>query len=195
MKPIIILDNGHGKETHGKRSPLWNDGSQLLEYEFNRDIVKRIVAMLQKNNIAYHVLVPEDTDIPLQERCKRANTITQQWNGNAILISIHANAGGGSGWECYTSEGITKADYYASILCGQCKHDFPEWKMRFDTSDGDDDKESPFYILTHTVCPAMLSENFFMDTEKDCRFILSEAGRNRIAKAHVEAIIKMVNTD
>ena len=38
MKPIVILDNGHGEETAGKRSPVWGDGSQLFEWEFNRDI-------------------------------------------------------------------------------------------------------------------------------------------------------------
>lgn len=32
----ILIDNGHGKETPGKRSPVWPDGSQLYEYEFNR---------------------------------------------------------------------------------------------------------------------------------------------------------------
>lgn len=27
----ILLDNGHGEDTKGKRSPVWKDGSQLLE--------------------------------------------------------------------------------------------------------------------------------------------------------------------
>ena len=43
----IILENGHGSQTPGKRSPIWGDGSQLLEWEFNRDIVRRIAAMLK----------------------------------------------------------------------------------------------------------------------------------------------------
>ena len=37
----ILLDNGHGYDTPGKRSPIWPDGSQLFEWEFNRDIVSR----------------------------------------------------------------------------------------------------------------------------------------------------------
>ena len=32
----ILLDNGHGYDTPGKRSPIWPDGSQLFEWEFNR---------------------------------------------------------------------------------------------------------------------------------------------------------------
>ena len=38
----ILLDNGHGEETPGKCSPVWPDGSRLREYEFARDIVRRI---------------------------------------------------------------------------------------------------------------------------------------------------------
>jgi len=190
MKPIIILDNGHGKDTPGKRSPVWPDGSQLFEYEFNRNIVKRIAAGLRRSKIRYHILVPEINDIPLPERCRRANDICR--NEEAILISIHANAGRGTGYECYTSIGQTKADAYATILCQQMQADFPDWKMRFDYSDGDPDKEDHFYILKNTVCPAMLSENFFMDTEKDCQFILSDNGRRQIARSHISAIKKML---
>ena len=31
----ILIDNGHGRATAGKRSPVWPDGKQLFEYEFN----------------------------------------------------------------------------------------------------------------------------------------------------------------
>lgn len=30
-KLIILLDNGHGKETPGKRSPKWDDMPQIFE--------------------------------------------------------------------------------------------------------------------------------------------------------------------
>lgn len=42
------------------------------------------------------MLVPEDEDISLGERCRRANNIYSN-RKDAILISIHANAGGGTG--------------------------------------------------------------------------------------------------
>jgi N-acetylmuramoyl-L-alanine amidase len=193
-KPIIILDNGHGMETPGKRSPVWSDGKQLFEYEFNRDIVRRIEGALNERGIANVVLVPEWNDIPLTDRVKRANEIAKGNKGGAILISVHANAGGGTGWEVYTSPGQTKADPLATILYNEAEKEFaPDcWKMRADHSDGDPDKESNFYILTKTSCPAMLSENFFMDTEKDCRFIMSAEGRQRVANVHVRAIEKMI---
>ena len=194
MKPIVILDNGHGEETAGKRSPVWGDGSQLFEWEFNRDIVRRIAAMLKGDCVKFEILVPEETDVSLPERCRRANVIHADCGNNAVLFSVHGNAGGGTGWECYTSVGQTKADEIATVLCNEAEKEFaPDgWKMRFDHCDGDPDKESQYNILKHTVCPAVLSENFFFDNEKDCRFMMSDDGKERIAKVHFEAIKKIV---
>ena len=39
----ILIDNGHGQSTPGKRSP---DG-RFLEFKFNREIAQRIVADLR----------------------------------------------------------------------------------------------------------------------------------------------------
>jgi N-acetylmuramoyl-L-alanine amidase len=189
MGKLIILDNGHGKETPGKRSPVWKDGSQLFEWEFNRDVVRRIQAGLQRLGIEYHILVPESQDISLVERCRRANAIYAK-NRDAILVSVHANAGGGTGWECFTSPSKTKSDGYATILCEEAKKAFPAAKMRFDLADGDPDKEDAFHILKHTACPAVLTENFFMDFEPDCRIIMSNEGRQKIADFHIKAMQK-----
>lgn len=194
MKPIVLLDNGHGKETAGKRSPVWSDGSQLFEWEFNRDIVRRITEKLEADGIPYRVLVPEETDISLTERARRANEIAKENNGKAYVLSIHANAGGGTGWEVYTSPRQTPSDAIATVFFEEAGREFvPDgWRMRSDYSDGDPDKEAIFAILTKTTCPAILTENFFMDTEKDCRFIMSEDGRERIANMHIAAIKRVL---
>jgi len=187
-KPIILLDNGHGVDTSGKRSPKWADGSQLKEWEFNRDIVKRVARALSAKSISHKILVPEEEDISLKTRCKRANK-----HKSAILISIHANAGGGSGIECFTSVGDTYADRLATIFLQTAHNAMPNVKMRYSLSDGDIDKECNFYILKHTRCPAILTENFFMDNETDCKFLLTDEGRDKIAGYHVDAILEMLN--
>ena len=187
---IFILDNGHGKETPGKRSPIWKDGSQLFEWEFTRTIVKGIAKRLDALGIPNVILVPEDSDISLKERCTRANKIHSETK-NCMLVSVHANAGGGTGFECFTSKGITKSDTYAEIFCQKAKLLLKDWKMRFDTTDGDSDKEENFYILKNTNCPAVLTENLFMDTEKDCRFIMSKEGQRLIIDMHVAAIMEI----
>ena len=191
---LVLLDNGHGVDTGGKRSPVWQNGTQLFEYEFNRDVVQRIAELLQKEGVRVRVLVPEIKDIKLPERCRRANAIYQQEGGKVIMLSIHANAGGGTGWEWYTSPGKTESDNIATVICNQFEKDFPERKMRFDYSDGDPDKEAKFYILMHFVGPVVLTESFFMDTPEDCELILSDKGRQRVAESHARAIVKYLNS-
>ena len=184
---LVIIDNGHGVDTKGKCSPVWKDGSKLWEYEFNRDIAARIAYRCKCNGIPFKMLVTEMHDISLAERCRRANAIYDGDN-EAFLVSIHANAGGGTGWEVWTSVGYSKSDAYASIFMEEAERELKEFKMRRDYTDGDSDKEEQFYILRHTKCPAVLTENLFMDTERDCRFLLSEVGRDRIADMHFKAI-------
>ena len=87
----ILIDNGHGQSTPGKRSP---DG-RFLEFKFNREIAQRIVADLRDRGYNAELLVEEDDDVPLAERYRRANTYSQALGKeNVILVSIHANAFG-----------------------------------------------------------------------------------------------------
>ena len=70
----ILIDNGHGQETAGKRSP---DG-RLLEWSYNREIARRVNAELQQRGYYSSLLVPEDEDISLAERCKRVNRVCSE---------------------------------------------------------------------------------------------------------------------
>lgn len=185
---LVLLDNGHGWNTPGKRSPVWRDGSQLYEWEFNRKLVREISIRLRNLGIENKILVPEKEDISLEERCRRVNNIYKE-RKDVILISIHANAGGGTGWEAWTSVGETKSDYYAKLLYNSAGNYLKGWKIRTNYSDGDPDWESQFYILKNTWCPAVLTENMFMDNEKDCRFMMSDEGIETLAALHVDAII------
>ena len=186
----ILLDNGHGSETPGKRSPVWDNGEQLLEWQFNRTIAREVHFRLTDKGVDCELLVPEFYDVPLSERVKRANEIAKQQDW--LVVSIHANAGGGTGWEIFTSPGETKSDEYATEFFNVASEVLSEWKMRKDTTDGDPDKEADFYILKKTTCPAVLTENLFMDTEKDCMFLLSDEGKEAIINLHVQAILNIV---
>lgn len=189
----ILIDNGHGVETKGKRSP---DG-QLKEYQYTRAIAYKITQQLIKLGYDAQLLVPEETDISLQNRVRRANEwCLKEGTLNVLLVSIHCNAAGmgqwekASGWEAYTSVGQTRADELATLLYEEAKKYFNTKKIRTDFSDKDPDKEANFYILRKTKCPAVLTENFFMDNKDDMEFMLSSDGIDRIVKTHVEAIRK-----
>ena len=71
----ILIDNGHGILTKGKRSP---DG-KLLEYAYARELARQIVKTLQARGYDSELLVPEDDDIPLSERVRRINAHFWEW--------------------------------------------------------------------------------------------------------------------
>ena len=185
----VLIDNGHGANTPGKRSP---DG-RLIEYAYAREIAGRVVFELRKKGIDAEQIVKEEVDVPLSERCRRVNEYKAS---EAILISIHCNAAGGGstwmqarGWEAWTSMGQTKADKLATCLYEAAEKYLPGMKIRKNITDGDPDKESGFYILKYTKCPAVLTENLFQDNRTDVDFLLSEAGKRAIVDLHVNGII------
>lgn len=186
----ILIDNGHGSNTPGKCSP---DG-RLREYSYTREIAGRVVFELRKFGIDAELVVKEEIDVPLSERCRRVN---EYKTSEAILISIHCNAASNGsnwmqarGWEAWTSVGQTKADKLADCLYATAEECLFGMKIRKDMADGDPDKESSFYILKHTKCPAVLTENLFQDNKEDVDFLLSEEGKRTIVSLHVKGICK-----
>ncbi len=194
----ILIDNGHGMDTPGKRSP----DEKLREYAWNRLIAGRIVAALTDLGHDAQLLVPEQEDISLSERCRRVNAICQAFGTrNVILISIHANAAGrgdrwyeATGWCAYTTRGDTRADALATSLYEAAKFHLPGQRLRTDYTDGDPDLEADFYILRHTLPPAVLVENFFMDSRRDYKFLLSADGQQAIVNLHVDGICRYLST-
>ena len=204
---LWILDNGHGGiiegvyQTSGKRSPKWEDGTQLFEGEFNRSVVKRVVKLCEKAGIECINLVNTEEDLSLRWRTDKANDIyreRKQTDGKkCIYVSVHANGfskESAHGWSVYTTVGETKSDKIAQVLHEKAKKEFPTHKMRMDNRDGDADKESNFWVLRKVVMPSILSENFFMTNREESKLLLSEEGRDRIAKIHFQMIQEIEST-
>ena len=194
---IILLDNGHGSDTPGKQSP---DG-HFREYAYNRYLAFLIRERLIALGLDAHLLVPEREDISLKERCRRVNAICRQLgNDQVILLSIHVNAAGNGqnwldarGWSCFTTRGKTKADELATSLYEAAKNHLPGMMIRTDFTDGDPDIEKDFYIIRHTSCPAVLTENLFMDNREDVAFLESEEGAKAIVNLHVDGILQYLS--
>ena len=187
---VVILDNGHGIETPGKRSP---DGL-FREYQWTRKFVKMLKYELEEWGYIVINIVPEDHDLGLSSRVSRVNKIVDQYGvNNCILISIHNNAAGNgdkwynvTGWEAYTCPGKTKSDRLADLLYEEIK--FLNIPVRKDMSDNDYDKEARFTLLLKSNCPAVLTENMFMDSKEDIEFLTSDFGMNNLLKAHLTGI-------
>lgn len=212
----ILIDNGHGVNTAGKKSP----DKQLLEYKYNREIAIQLVAELKAKGYDAERIVTEETDISLGERCRRVNAICNKiGTANVILISVHVNAAGSGGvwrsaggWCAYTTRGVTKSDAIATKLYEAAEvslaayaealeagkktgfYDSKQRPFRTDYQDGDADQEADFYIIKNTKCPAVLTENLFMDNKTDMAFLLSEAGRKAIVDLHVNGIINYIKS-
>ena len=190
----IFIDNGHGLMTAGKRSP---DG-QFREPFYNREIARRVVSDLRDRGLDAELLVPEDDDISLSERVRRVNAACfLLGKQNVILISIHVNAAGNgskwlnaTGWSAYTCKGQTASDKLAECLCQAAIKNFSGRRIRTDMSDGDMDWEEGFYILRKSLCVAVLTENFFMDSISDLEYLQSRAGKQAVVDTHVEGIVE-----
>ena len=190
----IFIDNGHGLMTAGKRSP---DG-QFREPFYNREIARRVVSDLRDRGLDAELLVPEDDDISLAERVRRVNAACfLLGKQNVILISIHVNAAGNgtkwlnaTGWSVFTCSGQTESDRLAECLYESAIKNFPGRRIRTDMSDGDMDWEEGFYILRKSLCPAVLTENFFMDSRDDLEYLQSRAGKQAVVDTHVEGIVE-----
>lgn len=204
-KPIILIDNGHGIDTPGKRSP---DGL-FREYKYAREIACGVAGCLQTLGETAFLLVKETNDVPLAERVARVNAYCEQYGtGNVIVVSIHVNAAKGDGWSTargwcvYTSPRETTSDTIAKHLFAAAVEELQKGKysktgtfaakqkpIRSDWSDGDPDFEEAFYILRKTACPAVLTENLFQNNRDDVAFLTSDAGKGAIINLHVEGIL------
>lgn len=184
------LDNGHGEDTPGKRSPEFEDGSRMFEYEFTRDINRRIMARLDEIGVKYTNIVPELKDISLKERCIRANDLATDLP--KIYLSIHANAAGAGTWttasgmECWYMVGSTRGQKLASVFQFHLiKLGWKDRGIRFRTP-----AQQSFYVLRKTSMPAVLTENGFYTDKDECTRLRNEDFRQQIAEAHVQAILE-----
>ena len=78
----------------------------------------------------------------------------------------------------------------AECLCLAAIKNFPGRRIRTDFSDGDSDWEKQFYVLRKSMCPAVLTENFFMDNHSDLEYLQSRAGKQAVVDTHVEGIVE-----
>ena len=104
-----------GENTPGKRSP---DG-RFREYKYNREIARAVVEHLQLRGYDAQLLVPEEEDISLEERVRRANKLSCQIGHpiqETIIISIHVD-----GIIDFIQQGPTSQIYDSSLSIYFCK--------------------------------------------------------------------------
>lgn len=189
---MIILDNGHGVETRGKRSP---DG-KLIEYQWAREFVYYLNLKLRELCYDTYILVPEESDVSLGNRALRANSLIKNLNKDIyepVLLSIHINAASSDG-KYHDARGFTSWVYTKgsekSRKLGYMFASEAELNRLVGNRWIPTDKyhTANFKILKETNCPAVLLENMFMDNKEDEEFLLSEEGRNKLLDMYIDVI-------
>lgn len=191
---VVMLDNGHGANTKGKCSP----DKSLLEYRWAREMVDLIIEQLSKLGIKAIKLVPEDIDVSLRERVKRANQIYKDSNKRAILISVHCNAAGADGkWHNASGWSVFIAQNASSNSKRLAQSLYKEAKKQGLQGNRSVPKEEYWVqslaICRDTNCPAILTENMFQDNKGDVAILLSDEGKKKIADVHVQGILNYIN--
>lgn len=191
-KIVCLLDNGHGFDTKGKRSP----DERLLEYAWARIVARKLKEVLEKAGHTVILVTPEDNDISLSERTRRVNSYcTKYGTANCVVVSIHINAQGNgtswgtaSGWTAWVAPNAsTKSKELAKILHAEAvAHGLKG--NRWIPTEGY--WVGNYAIVRDTKCPAVLTENLFMDNKTEVEYLLSEEGINTIVQLHKDGLEK-----
>lgn len=191
MSKIILIDNGHGKNTKGKCSP----DKRLMEWKWTREVAAMVCEKLNAKGIDARLLVPEDTDISLTERVRRTNVVCrQQGTSNVALVSIHVNAAGADG-KWHDARGfsvwVARTCSENSKKLAQLMYAEAEKRNLKGNRSVPKDKywQADFAMVKQTNCPAVLTENLFQDNKEDVDYLLTVEGQEVIAEMHVEAIM------
>lgn len=189
---IVLLDNGHGAETPGKRSP---DG-RLQEYAYARGIARRVENALDTAGVECRRITPEEHDVNLNERVRRVNEICREYGKeNVLLVSIHCNAAGNGaswmtarGWSAYVSLNASEDSKELAVSLFKEAENLGAKVRKYSL-------KAPYWpldlaICRDTMCPAVLTENFFQDNRKDVELLLSESGKRLVTDIHVKGIME-----
>jgi N-acetylmuramoyl-L-alanine amidase len=160
--PRVYLDPGHGGTDPGASA----NGLQ----EKNLTLLA---------NYAVEVRMSRTTDITrsLTYRSDDANA----W-GATIFVSIHINAGGGTGFESFrypTGNSTLQAAVHPRVLSG----------MRTVAAVTDRGRKTAnFHVLRETAMPAVLTENLFIDRAADAALLRRADFITATARGHAQGI-------
>lgn len=170
----IYLDAGHGGADSGAV------GSGLREKDVTLDLCGRMRDLLAGYVVDVRLSRNRDVGMSLRERTDDANG----W-GADFLLSVHVNAGGGTGYEDYVYSGTVGAE---TLRIRDVMH--REIALELGGVRNRGKKRANFHMLRESRMPAMLSENLFIDRATDAALLKSEAFLQKVARGHVNGLVK-----
>lgn len=177
----VAIDNGHGKNTAGKRVP----DDSMREWDFNYTTAKYLNEELLYNNFKTLMVSDTSDDTPLKTRTDRANNAKVD-----IFVSIHANAylgtwGDAHGIETFAYKSSTKGNKLAKLV--------QEELIKATNLTDRGVKHNNLHITRETKMPAILCECGFMDNKDEAKLLKSDSYRKLCAKAICKGICRYFN--
>lgn len=168
----IFIDPGHnyrGADTGAQ-------GNGIKEQDITFEIGIRLRELLENDGHSVKMSRGRITDSlgntvaqSLKKRCDMANA----W-GADLFISIHTNAGGGRGTECYVYSKSSEAFKVAERIQN-------EITSRIKTVSRGVKEGKNLYVLKNTKAPAVLVETAFIDNEDDRKKLTERTGDFAVA--------------
>ncbi|EGI2114985.1 LysM peptidoglycan-binding domain-containing protein [Listeria monocytogenes] len=178
----VWLDAGHGGFDSGAV------GNNLREKDVTLQLVLYTQSYLEQNyqNVEVGLTRLTDVFVSLSERAKRANS----W-GADIFVSIHVNAGGGTGFETYTypTPGLNQTTIVQRALHTEIIESIREYGAIVDRGL----KNANYAVLRETTMSAVLTENLFIDTLTDAEKLKKESFLHEVGEAHARGIAKCLD--
>ncbi|WP_339201719.1 N-acetylmuramoyl-L-alanine amidase [Peribacillus sp. FSL P2-0133] len=172
----VFIDPGHGGKDPGAV------GNGLKEKELTLRIGKRIRDILAGyEKVTVKMSRTGDTFQSLTDRTKAVNN----WRAD-IFLSIHINAGGGTGYEDYIhTSASAKAKTYQYMIHTEI--------IKLINIKDRGKKKSNFHVLRETKMPAVLTECGFIDYKTDAALLKKSAFIEALAQGHVNGLVKAFN--
>jgi N-acetylmuramoyl-L-alanine amidase len=179
MTKLIAIDDGHGVDTAGKRTPILPNGevseigrNYMNENLFNREVVSFLDVELKRCGFNTLLVANGDADIPLETRTKIANDAKAD-----LYVSVHANANNGQ-WGTWGGIETLVTTKRMNEL-GKTIH---KYMLQGTTLRDRGVKDgSGLWVIRKTNMPAVLVECGFMDSIQDHVYLLTDAYRKECA--------------
>ena len=180
----IALDAGHGLHTPGRRCLKQFDPSETREWQLNSRVAEKVGQLLAQYPDAQVKRMDDTTGavgVPLADRVAVAN----DW-GADLYISIHHNAGGGTGIVSFCYSGGSTASFLFRDLV---------YEHLIRTTGNRGNRAEPlatanFYVNKYTDMPSVLLELGFMDHPNDIMQIITDDYASKCAQGIVAAIVE-----
>ena len=172
----VFINLGHGGSDSGAI------GNGLKEKDLNLKIGKIVYDRLKDYDLTVKMFRNNDTYYSLKRITDEAN----KWKAD-VFVSIHINAGGGTGFESFIFNGIVSRE--TNKLQNDVHNEIMKAINKYNIRDRGK-KKANFHVLRETKMPAVLTENLFIDTKKDADLLKNDKFINDIATGHVNGIVK-----